>query len=105
MENDELDALAELFASRQIDLADPSILRTGLLPCRVAGQPPKGKSMSLKLATPVMQDGTALIKGNPLRGNYSISPDEEFTQAHFGLDQTIDARGGPEAAENSLRSV
>jgi len=61
--------------------------------------------MSLKLATLIAHDGKTLIKVNPLRVNYLISQDSEHTRIHFGLDQSIDVRGGLEAVEKSLSGV
>lgn len=61
--------------------------------------------MSLKLATLITHDGKTLIKINPLRVNYLLSLDNEFTKIHFGLDQTIDVRGGLEAVEKVLVGV
>ena len=58
--------------------------------------------MSLQLATLVAHDGTTLIKVNPLRVNYLISMDNEYTKIHFGLDQTIDVTGGLEAVAKQL---
>ncbi|MCF8178033.1 MAG: hypothetical protein K9J74_05955 [Sulfuritalea sp.] len=61
--------------------------------------------MSLKLVTLVTHDGKTLIKVNPLRVNYLISLEEEFTKIHFGLDQTVDVTGGLEAVEKALGGV
>lgn len=61
--------------------------------------------MSIKLATLIAHDGVTLIKVNPLRVNYLISQDPEYTKIHFGLDQTIDVRGGLDAVEKSLSAV
>lgn len=58
--------------------------------------------MSLKLATLVMHDGKTLTKVNPLRVNYLVSLDGEFTKIHFGLDQTIDVTGGLDAVAKLL---
>lgn len=61
--------------------------------------------MSLKFATLITHDGKTLIKVNPLRVNYLVSQEPEFTKIHFGLDQTIDVAGGLEAVEKALSSV
>lgn len=61
--------------------------------------------MSLKLATLTMHDGKTLTKVNPLRVNYLVSLDSEFTKIHFGLDQTIDVTGGLEAVAELLSNV
>lgn len=58
--------------------------------------------MSLKLAAPIVRKLKPLSRGNPLQGNLSISPAAESTQTRFGPDRTLDARGGPQAAENAL---
>lgn len=59
--------------------------------------------MSLKLATLIAHDGKALIKVNPLL--VLVSQDQEFTEIHFGLDQTIDVTGGLDAVEKALSGV
>lgn len=61
--------------------------------------------MSLDLATLVAHDGKTLIKVNPLRVNYLISLDNEYTKIHFGLDQTVDVTGGLEAVAKLLSDV
>lgn len=61
--------------------------------------------MSLKFVTLFAHDGKTLIKINPLRVNYLISQDPEYTKIHFGLDQTIDVTGGLEAVEELLSGV
>ena len=61
--------------------------------------------MNLKLATLVAHDGKTLIKVNPLRVNYLISLDNEYTKIHFGLDQTVDVTGGLEAVAKLLSDV
>lgn len=61
--------------------------------------------MSLKLATLIAHDGKTLIKINPLRVNYLVSQDQEYTKIHFGVDQTIDVTGGLEAVEKLLSGV
>jgi len=61
--------------------------------------------MSLKFASLVAHDGKTLIKVNPLRVNYLISLDNEYTKIHFGLDQTIDVTGGLEAVAKLLSDV
>jgi hypothetical protein len=61
--------------------------------------------MSLKLATLITHDGKTLIKINPLRVNYLISLDNQFTKVHFGLDQTVDVTGGLEAVEKALNGL
>ncbi len=58
--------------------------------------------MSLKLVTLIAHDGKTLIKVNPLRVNYLVSQENEFTKIHFGLDQTLDITGGLEAVEKAL---
>jgi hypothetical protein len=49
-----------------------------------------------------MHDGKTLTKVNPLRVNYLVSLDGEFTKIHFGLDQTIDVTGGLDAVAKLL---
>jgi hypothetical protein len=61
--------------------------------------------MSLKLVTLIAHDGKSLVKVNPLRVNYLVSQEAEFTKIHFALDQTIDVMGGLEAVEKALGSV
>lgn len=61
--------------------------------------------MTLKLATLVAHDGKTLIKINPLRVNFLISLDGQFTKVHFGLDQTVDVSGGLEAVEAVLSGL
>lgn len=61
--------------------------------------------MSLKLVTLIAHDGITLIKVNPLRVNYLVSQDPEFTKIHFGLDQTIDVTGRLDVVEKALSSV
>ena len=94
-----------MFDSRHIKHAIAGSLRIGLLPFRVAGQSPKEKPMSLKLVTFIAHDGKALIKVNPLRVNYLVSLEQEYTKIHFGLDQTIDVTGSLDAVEQALSAV
>jgi hypothetical protein len=61
--------------------------------------------MSLTLATLIAHDGKTLVKINPLRVNYLISLDNEFTKIHFGVDQTVDVTGGLEAVAKALSDV
>ena len=58
--------------------------------------------MNLKFATFTMHDGKTLIKINPLRVNYLLSPESGYTKIHFGLDQTVDVIGEQEAVEAVL---
>lgn len=88
-----------MFDSTHIKHANPSSFRMGLLPCRLVGQSPKEKPMSLKLATLIAHDGKTLIKVNPLRVNYLVSQEQEYTKIHFGLDQTIDVTGRLDTVE------
>lgn len=61
--------------------------------------------MNIKFATVIAHDGKTLIKVNPLRVNYLISLDDQFTKIHFGVDQTVDVTGSLEAVENALSST
>lgn len=91
-----------MFDSTHIKHTNPSSFRIGMLPCRVAGQSPKEKPMSLKLATLIAHDGKTLVKVNPLRVNYLISQELEHTRIHFGLDQIIGVTGRLDAVEKVL---
>ena len=61
--------------------------------------------MSPKFVTLTLHDGKTLIKINPLRVNYLVSPDGGYTKIHFGLDQTVDVIGELGDVESSLSAV
>ncbi len=61
--------------------------------------------MNLKLVTLIAHNGKSLIKVNPLRVNYLVSKETEFTKIQFGLDQTIDVTGELDTVKTALSSV
>jgi hypothetical protein len=58
--------------------------------------------MNFKLATLTLHGGKSLIKINPLRVNYLVSQDGQYTKIHFGLEQTVDVVGDLDAVEHAL---
>ncbi len=61
--------------------------------------------MSIRFVTFNTHDGKSLVKINPLRVNYLVSPDPQYTKIHFGLDQTVDVIGELESVEKSLSGL
>jgi hypothetical protein len=74
----------------------------GCFHLRAADRCRKEIQMNLTLATLTLHGGKTLIKINPLRVNYLVSQDDQYTKIHFGLDQTVDVIGDLEAVEKVL---
>jgi hypothetical protein len=65
----------------------------------------KEAQMNFKLATLTLHGRKSLIKINPLRVNYLVSQDGQYTKNHFGLDQTVDVVGVLDAVEKALYGI
>lgn len=58
--------------------------------------------MNVEFVTFTTHDGKALIKINPQRVNYLVSPEQHYTKIHFGLDQTVNVIGELSEVERAL---
>ncbi len=61
--------------------------------------------MSIKFVSFTTHNGKALIKINPMRVNYLVSPETHYTKIHFGLDQTVDVIGELEVVAKALAAL